>query len=116
MKTRNGWVSNSSSSSFIIRKDNISQKQLEFLTDPRGQVDDTIRRSLLANKFDPNISSIEDEIAKIKEDFGFCELVSELWEVEEEDDYYRFSTYMDNLNLIALASYIGLIPEEIDED
>lgn len=73
MKTRIGFVSNSSSSSFVVKKEGLSGKDIKLI-----------------DKW--------DELAK--SDYPHDKKYIDDWHMTEDDEEYKFSTYMDNFNLI----------------
>ena len=82
MKYRQGFVTNSSSSSFIISKKNLDEKQMEAIR----------RHSYLGQKF--NMSWASDS-----------------WDIDENDDFIAGNTYMDNFDMRRFLQKIG-IPNE----
>ena len=94
MKIRNGFVSNSSSSSFIIRKCVISEHQMDLI---KSHIDSAI-------KF-----TTEDHLAV---NFGYAEY-EDAWNIEEKEKSIRVSTHMDNFNMHEFLKYIGIPDNEI---
>jgi hypothetical protein len=86
MKIRQGFVSNSSSSSFIISTDKISVAQLKLL-----------REHANSKEFK------EDEWSSSGDE----------WDIDEEDGYIICSTFMDNFDLYEYAKKIGIKEEDI---
>jgi hypothetical protein len=66
MKIRNGFISNSSSSSFIINKNSLSELQIQLIINYKD----------------------------VCEDYGIKML--DRWEIEEKKDKIFFSTFIDN--------------------
>ena len=89
MKTRSGFVSNSSSSSFVIKKDNLCFMQVLMITKYRKTIE----------------TLFEDE------DFGY---IDDFWEITEDDDEVRGSTSMDNFNIGLFLDKIGVKKEAIE--
>lgn len=87
MKIRQGFVSNSSSASFIVRKVNLSQSQ----------------RYLIEN--------FEEEA--LKSDLEYPEEASG-WSMYEGDEHYSFSTIMDNFHLHEFFEQHGIVVENYD--
>jgi hypothetical protein len=85
MKIRAGFVSNSSSSSFVISKDNLTGKQIKL---------------------------IKAHSIKGKE-FGIPYGDSDPWSIAEDDDYIKGSTWMDNFDMSEYLSKIGVPSHEI---
>jgi hypothetical protein len=85
MKVRNGFVSNSSSSSFMVSRDNVSLSQIDKIMNC-------------------------EEAAKDMKDLDFLE-DSKLWDISISTNFISFDTYMDNFNMKQFLLNIG-IPEE----
>jgi len=88
-KIRLGFVSNSSSSSFIIKKQGLTAKQIESLVCFQHM--------------------IVDEVPEDWED-------ADSWEVREHGDYLFFDTCMDNFNLVGFLQAKGFILQDIERD
>ena len=89
MKIRQGFVSNSSSSSFILKKSGLTDDQIDKI-----------------------INHVEHY--QLLEGWEDCEWLKEMrdeWNVEVDDDFIKCSTFMDNFDLIELMHVIG-IPKE----
>ena len=87
MKIRNGFVSNSSSSSFIINKEDITGKQY-----------------FLIREYQKHISEygIEDD--------------EPAWFLEDRGDYLHGSTSMDNFDMEEYLKVIGVNPKKVKWD
>jgi len=95
MKVRNGFVSNSSSSSFIILKSNLNDKQRELLFDH---------------------IHIAEEVDKKLEEKGESRIYEyyEDWGIEEDDLCYWLHTSMDNFDMETfLIREVKLLAEDI---
>jgi len=86
MKIRNGFVSNSSSSSFIISTFNLSPKQIQ----------DIYNHNEIWQKLDQDV--------KEKYDMWF----DDTWEITKKDGFLRGSTSMDNFNMHGFLEMIGV--------
>jgi len=86
MKIRNGFVSNSSSSSFVISTFNLLPKQIEFIN---NHVE-------ICQKLDQDV--------KEKYDLRF----DDSWEITEKDGFLRGRTSMDNFNMHGFLEMIGV--------
>lgn len=84
MKIRNGFVSNSSSSSFIIRLDAISGAQLEMIKEHA-----TIAKLLKEEFYD-----------------------DDPWNIEVDGEFVRGDTFMDNFDMRHFFGLIG-IPDNV---
>ena len=85
MKVRNGFVSNSSSSSFIILKSNLNDRQKEIMFDHI------------------HIATEIDNKLKEKGKESFYEYYEE-WGIEEDDLCYWLHTSMDNFDMITFLN------------
>lgn len=92
-KIRNGFVSNSSSSSFIIRKNDLTQEQIDIIKNYANFV-----MGLPNNEID-------------KEYFD-----STAWEIRESEDTISGYTYMNNWSIGELFGYIGIEPTAVEWD
>ena len=88
MKIRSGFVSNSSSSSFIVKKNLITAKQ--------------------AYMIDNHVP-----YARMKGwDCGYCDEDRDAWSIEHiDEDTMRLSTWMDNFSMSDFFDHIGLSEE-----
>ena len=94
MKIRAGFVSNSSSASFVVDKRLITEAQAELLRRH------SIIASMLYNELKTNIFDSADQS----------------WELDETKTKLEFSTTMNNFDLPGFAKEIGIPQEAIVED
>jgi len=85
MKTRTGFVSNSSSSSFIVPLDALTGKQ---------------------------VKKIESHQLKAKK-VGMHIRDDEVWSIESNENYLKGSTWMDNFDMREFMEKIGVDMEEV---
>lgn len=90
MKYRQGFVSNSSSSSFIINLYNVSGKQLKAIEE-------------------------HIEYARCKLDWPEDECDPEdVWNISSDSEYVKGSVFMDNFNMGKFLSGIGVDPSDVE--
>lgn len=90
MKTRNGFVSNSSSSSFVICKHFLSKDQITKIFDYYSIVEEYIN----------------DHKKTPEYDFSYYD--STLWNIKESDTFIYGETSMDNFDFDQFFKFIGL--------
>lgn len=95
MKKRNGFVSNSSSSSFVVLKDAISDIQKDKILNCLDWIDTFIQE-------DKENSDVEN----IKERFEYYD--SDPWRIIEHNDYIFGETSMDNFSMYDYFDYIKI--------
>jgi len=93
MKYRNGFVSNSSSSSFVILKDSISNKQKDMIFNVEQWVDFFIK-----------LDEENDNRDNLKEKFSYYD--EDPWRIVEYEDFIFGETSMDNFNIGDFLDYI----------
>lgn len=93
MKVRNGFVSNSSSSSFVLLKDSISNNQLDMILNIEEWIEILIKE-------DEENGSIDN----IREKFEYYD--SDPWSISDHGDYIFGETSMDNFNMEEYLNYI----------
>lgn len=93
MRTRNGFVSNSSSSSFVIVKAHLSPLQLEQI---RNHMDVARKGMRASMEYLDQLSSFDE------------------WSIEEDDFVIKGSTWMDNFEMDEFLKLIGVPEEKIE--
>ena len=91
MKLRNGFVSNSSSSSFIINRHKINEKQLEQII---------------------NHIEVSQELNNHHNLFDYNDY-SDSWDVDVKNDTIFVSTFMDNFSMSDFLIAIGVKKDAI---
>jgi len=86
MKTRKGFVSNSSSSSFVVQKEGLTELQIHAINN-------------------------HIEVANNLLDWPCKERSSDAWTVTETEDTFELYTSMDNFDIYFLLIKIG-VPED----
>jgi hypothetical protein len=92
MKIRSGFVSNSSSSSFVIDKYNLSQRQIDRITN--------------------HIEESKGMTAR-DEEWGWCNNEGDAWEITVDDEAVRGSTFMDSFDMQDFLRQIGVDDDDI---
>ena len=87
MKIRTGFVSNSSSASFVIVKEGLTSSQEDIVHNY-----EPILQAILGKEYDNG------------------------WNMFEQEDCFRFSTYMDNLNLQSRLIDLGIPSGNMSEE
>jgi len=103
MKTRIGFVSNSSSSSFIVFKDALTEEEKDMIIDYQKWVKYFIKLDFANNQ--------EEEL---KERFDYCK--SDPWSITVTDDYIFGQTSMDNFDMWEYFNYIKIDQNFADWD
>lgn len=94
MKIRNGFVSNSSSSSFVILKHHLTEEQIDKIFNYVEVVEEYLKN----NPDDHNF------------DFSYCEWG---WGIKDFDDHIFGETSMDNFDFSEFLRYLNIEPEDI---
>lgn len=85
MKIRLGFVSNSSSSSFILDKNSISDIYLDIILNPSRYIKAVEKEYRKKNHIEESIIEAFEYVEDYK-----------MWEISEKEDTISFSTAMDN--------------------
>ena len=119
MKIRNGFVSNSSSSSFVVLKDSLTEKQQEMIINYQDWVkffinlDEENWKDSTIFKSDSEIYQSdeyqEQQYKRLKYKFEYCD--SDPWRIMIYDDFIFGETSMDNFDISTYLNYI-----KIDKD
>ena len=99
MKMRTGFVSNSSSSSFVLDKRKLTALQLNQI----WNVEDAVKEIIIVDNI-----SVEDR-------FGLVEYIKD-WRVKEDGDFIKGYTSMDNFDMVEFINYIGANKSFITRD
>ena len=110
MKERNGWVSNSSSSSFIIQTKYISEHQKDLILDPKNgftvvcwNIWEELDEYEKEDEYDNDFNRYLEEALE-----GFYLGCVDDWSVREEDAYISFFTIMDNFDYQTYINMVGI--------
>jgi hypothetical protein len=93
MKIRNGFVSNSSSSSFVIYRESLSNKQITKILNIEKTVEKLIKKDV--EKGSPK---------KLEDKFSYYD--SDPWRIVVSDDFVFGETSMDNFDMSAFLRNI----------
>lgn len=124
MKIRNGFVSNSSSSSFVVLKDALTEKQQDMIINYQEWVKffinldeenwkesvifETDRELYLSDEYQ------EQQYKRLKYKFEYCD--HSPWTIKEYDDCIFGETSMDNFDMRDYLDYIKVDEKYIDWD
>ena len=106
MKIRNGFVSNSSSSSFMIRVDRLNEGQLEIL----HSLDSTSEK---IKKVMNHTHDFYTENPKYKKILSEIEWGDMPWLIYEKNNILYGDTFMDNGSMSELMKKINIDPSDI---
>ncbi len=114
MKKRQGFVSNSSSTSFIVIKRKISQELREILLDPIKYIPIVLKEKY-KELLDEDEEFVQEEFdAWCDCGIGYCDKSDVgMWEIDEDEDLIEFSTIMDNFMWEEYAEAIGIPKDAI---
>lgn len=102
MKLREGFVSNSSSSSFVIKKYELSQRQIDQIVNHK-EVSQTFVKP----------DDWEDEYGIWDERYIFCQ-DGEEWGIEIQPEHIYGYTAMDNFDMSRFLEHIGINETHIE--
>ena len=97
MKNRQGFVSNSSSASFVIKKDKLCRCQINKILNYQEEA------------FELGAYTKDDECGK----FGW---IDNFWYVDETEDEVTGNTIMDNFDMRSFLEAIGVDEKDIEWD
>lgn len=103
MKIRNGFVSNSSSSSFVVFKDALSESQKDMIINCIDWIDIFIKRD-----------EENDNVDNVKNRFEYYD--SDPWRIIEHKDYIFGETSMDNFSMYDYFDYINVDQDFVNWD
>ena len=116
MKIRNYFVSNSSSSSFVVLKDSLSDKQLDMVLNYQTWVKLFIDIDEEENWKDAKEYESEKELYQSEEyweqrnnrlKYRFQYFDSDPWAIKEYDDFIFGETSMDNFDMASFFNHIN---------
>lgn len=111
MRIRGGFVSNSSSSSFIISKDNLSPEQIKLIKTH------IVSDSLYGNPGYSYLKEYDEETGKLVMPERSLEETLDLsdeWLIHETDEEIQGATSMDNFEMDNFLEAIGVDPDVIE--
>lgn len=116
MRNRTGWVSNSSSCSFIIKNYNISERQKDWIKNPKEYFRAVCKDKWEEMSWDQQTDYDEDfeNFLRLKEEEVGLDWSSE-WSIYEEDDHLSFYTTMDNFNYVSYIELVGIDRKYIED-
>jgi len=107
MKIRNGFVSNSSSSSFVINKKGLTDNQIDFILHPENYLFIIKNMYLKSGDYDNNKN--EDEAFDEWFDMIFGS-IDELkgWDITDSWLEIRGETVLDNFDYLSFLDFFGI--------
>lgn len=116
MKYRIGFISNSSSSSFIIKNYNISERDKDRILNPKIYFREACKDAWNKLSWDEQTDYDEDfeNYYSLRKDEFYFECVSD-WSVSEEDDHISFYTTMDNFDYLDYIELLGINDKYIED-
>jgi len=113
MKVRDGFVSNSSASSFIINIERLNMETYNALLNPIDYFETYVVEKW--KKYFQDDYDIDEYVKKKYDELGISYVTSSPWTHEINNNQVVFYTDMDNFDLIEFAIWIGIDKEFIDE-
>ena len=106
MKVRNGFVSNSSSSSFVIKKEDLSEFQLFMI---RNHFD-------IGKVLDKHIDFYKDDFEDgfSPDTFIYLENRMDEWKITEDDNTISGDTWMNNFSMESFLRLIGVDRDKVN--
>jgi len=112
MKFRSGFVSNSSSSSFVVQKKYLTPFQIECIKN-HGELAKMFEDSM--NKTVEDVYDFEELDKKDMYNYWSFDLCCQAtWEIEEKEDTVEGWTTMDNFNMKWFLRQIGLTEDQFE--
>jgi hypothetical protein len=112
MKIRKGFVSNSSSSSFVVLKDSLTKEQLDMILHYQewAKFFIELEKETLV-EYDDEREDYDKNFDKLKYKFEYYQ---DRWYLEEFDNYIFGSTSMDNFRFGDFFDHIKVNPDYVD--